>query len=332
MIFFAISGYCITAAAYGALVSGKSIGRFGFERVRRIYPPYLAALLLTVLSFVLNNYASAHHLLQIHHLQALSWDLRYWVGNLFLLQYELKTPMINVVFWSLGYEIAFYVLIGLFLTGAQRIASKRNLHAGTVFFVCAVGVSTMATLVAMVFYNKPFFPFDAWHQFAIGGLLFFLLDLKPGTVSGYTTAFRRIVLGNVAIVALLTLVFAAYCDLDEHTFAHPSSRVRALVCLGFAVLLIGLRSVDEKLSSHALLRPLMWTGAFSYSLYLIHPIVVPYADILSRKAGLDGPHYWIALWVQLLVSILFGRLFYVLIERRFISKRQVQRLAVEHVG
>ena len=101
--------------------------------------------------------------------------------------------------------------------------------------------------------------------------------------------------------------------------------------MGFAALLILLRKHDEKLTSLKLLRPLMWVGAFSYSLYLIHPVVVPYADILSRRAGLNGQLYWIAFWVQMAVAVVSGRVFYLLIERHFISKRQVRRLDAEHV-
>jgi peptidoglycan/LPS O-acetylase OafA/YrhL len=332
MIFFVISGYCITAAAYSALVSGKSIWRYSYERVRRIYPPYLGALLLTVLAFAIIGYANAHHLVAVNHLQTLSSDLKYWIANVFLLQYELDTPMTNVVFWSLGYEIAFYFIIGLFLQGARWIASRRNLHTATLFFVSAVGVSTMLTLCGLLLYGKPLFPFDAWHQFSIGCLLFFLLELKPSTVENYTQRFRGIVLVNVVLVTSLTLVFAAISQINESSFAHPTTRLRALTCLLFAALLIGLRQIDDALSSHISLRPLMWVGTFSYSLYLIHPIVIPFADILSRKAGFDGPRYWIALWIQLVVALVFGRIFYLILERRFISKRQIQRLSAEHFG
>lgn len=333
VIFFVISGYCITAAAYAALVSGKSLGRYGYERVRRIYPPYLAALALGAGSFLLIGYANAHHLIgEVHHLQVVPWDLRYWVANLFLLQYEMHTQMLNIVFWSLGYEVVFYLMIGLFMQGGKWIKVKRDVYAGTVFFVCALGVSTMLTLGGMIWYNQPFFPFDMWHQFSIGGLLFFLIELKPGTMSSYSAKFKAIVVANVTAVVILTLAFAHYCLVGEVGFAHPDSKERAVVCLVFAALLIGLRKVDERVASHLLFRPLMWVGAFSYSLYLVHPIVIPYIDILCRKAGMDGSRYWMALWAQVIVAVAISRVFYMVIERRFISKRQAERLLVEHVA
>jgi peptidoglycan/LPS O-acetylase OafA/YrhL len=330
MIFFVISGYCITAAAYSALVSGKSVWRYSYERARRIYPPYLGALLLTVLSLAIIGYANSHHMVTVNHLQTLTTDPTYWFANVFLLQYELGTPMINIVFWSLGYEVAFYFIIGLFLLGAKWITTRRNLYTGTLFFVCAVGVSTMLTLIGVLLYGKPFFPFDAWHQFSIGALLFFLLELKPATLENYTQGFRRIVLANVLIVTALTIVFASIVQIDVSTFAHPSTKLRALTCLVFAAILIGLRQIDDALSSHISLRPFMWVGTFSYSLYLIHPIVIPYADILSRKAGFDGSRYWITIFSQLIVALVFGRIFYLFLEKHFVSKRQIQRLSAEH--
>jgi peptidoglycan/LPS O-acetylase OafA/YrhL len=333
VIFFVISGYCITAAAYSALVTGKSVWRYGYERVRRIYPPYLAALILTVLSVMAINFANAHHLVgEVHHLQTVSLDPKYWFANLFLLQYELHTSMVNVVFWSLGYEIAFYFIIGVFLLGSQWIAARRNAHAGTAFFVCCVGVSTMCTLAYLLTFAQPLFPFDGWHQFSLGGLLFFLLEFNSGTVANYTKGLRRIVLANTCAVAILVLLYAIFRHVGMDDYGHPSSKIRSYLCLLFAALLVGLRRIDEKLSSHLLMRPLVWAGAFSYSLYLAHPIVLPYADILCRRAGLNGSIFWIAFWIEIAVALAFGRIFYLLVEKRFISKRQVQRLAAEHVA
>jgi peptidoglycan/LPS O-acetylase OafA/YrhL len=333
MVFFVISGYCITAAAYGALITGKSVWRYGFERGRRIYPPYLAILILGILSLLVINYANAHHLIgPVHHLEILPRSWWYWIANIFLLQYEMNTPILNPVCWSLCYEVAFYFMIGLFLAGSKWVAAKKSAHAGVVFFVCAVGVSTMLTLVSMLIRGDALFPFDAWHQFSIGGVLFLLLELRPETISNYTAGFRRLVLANAVLVTVLTIAFAMYCQVGQLDMAHPSSRLRSLVCLGFAGLLIVLRPWDEQISSSRLLHPLMWIGGFSYSLYLMHPIVLPYVDILCRKAGLNGNRYWVAFWIQVAVGVVFGRMFYVLIERRFISKRQVQRLAVEHVA
>ena len=333
MIFFVISGYCITAAAYGALVSGKSIWRYSFERVRRIYPPYLVALLLTALSFAAIAFASGHHLIPpINHLQVLQTDARYWIGNLLLLQYELNTPFINVVFWSLCYEITFYLFIGVFIIAAQAVAKKRGLAAGAAVLVNAIGISTALVLVWITLMPQIVFPFDLWHQFALGGLLFFLLEWNPQTVQGYSKTLRVIVILNFVIAALLTVTYLALRVTGGEDIGHPNSRIRSIVCLLFLAILIPIKAKDEAIANWPPLRPLMWLGAFSYSLYLIHPVVLPYIDIACRRIGLNGSRYIIAFFIQVALSVLAGRVFYLLVERWFISKRQVARHVAEHIS
>lgn len=333
MIFFVISGYCIVAAAYSALLQGKNIWRYSFDRIRRIYPPYLAALILTGLSVALIAFASSHHLIgPVNHPTTFPWSFRYWVANLLLLQYELDTPMANVVFWSLGYEIAFYCLIGFFLIIGQWFSRKRDLQVGVELLLWCLGISTMASLGWMLLFGNAPFPFDSWHQFSIGGLLFFLLEMKPSTVTNYGGRFQIAVWANVAGVTILTLLYSFLRQVGEVDIGHPSSGARSLVCLAFALCLIPLRKVDQKVATYPPIKAVMWVGLFSYSLYLTHPIILPYVDIMGRKMGLNGDRYWIAFWLQVIVAVGFGRLFYWIVERHFISKKQVQRIRSEHIS
>lgn len=46
MMFFVISGYCITASAVSGLRKGTTTSTFIYNRIRRIYPPYLLAVAL----------------------------------------------------------------------------------------------------------------------------------------------------------------------------------------------------------------------------------------------------------------------------------------------
>src|SRR6185369_3128479 len=43
-VFFVISGYCITASIERTRATGTPLGRYFFKRLRRIFPPYWAAL------------------------------------------------------------------------------------------------------------------------------------------------------------------------------------------------------------------------------------------------------------------------------------------------
>jgi peptidoglycan/LPS O-acetylase OafA/YrhL len=330
LFFFIISGYCIAAAAYGALIGNKPLWRYGYERVRRIYPPYLAVLLLGIVSNAAIGFASAHRWIEpVHHLMVFYPSPRYWIANLFLIQSELHTGMVLAVFWSLCAEVAFYAIVGILLWIAQQVAARRGPASGTLALILGLALTIYASLLSLIVFDNALFPFDLWHQFALGGLLFFLIESKPGFVAGYSIRLRRIINSAAALAAVLTLIFIALRPGIEVDVAHPASRIRSITCLLFCVLLTGLRRIDERLAASRWMRPWLWLGASSYSLYLIHPIVLPFADILCRKAGLDGDRYWLTFWIQCAAAIAAGRLFYYLVERHCISSRQKRRLAEE---
>lgn len=72
----------------------------------------------------------------------------------------------------------------------------------------------------------------------------------------------------------------------------------------------------------------MRLGTFSYSLYLTHAIGLPFITAGMRNLGFDGDWFWINSLVQIALSVLIGWIFYLLVERHFISKRQQKRIAV----
>ena len=330
MLFFIISGYCIAAAAYGALTSGKPIWRYAYERVRRIYPPYLAALTLSAFTTLLIGYAGAHHLIgPVHHPNVLGTSARYWIGNLFLQQYELNVVPLMGIFWSLCYEIAFYAVVGVWLWVAKLVTLRRGLAFGTLTLVSGIFLTTYLSLLSLILSGGAVFPFDLWHLFSLGSILFFLVEFNPMTVAGYSRRLRWGLNGAAAVAVSLVIVYITIHENDDLELSDPHSPTRSAISLLFLLLLAGLRRIDLRLAKSLWLRPVLWLGACSYSIYLVHPMVVPYASVLSRKAGLDGNLYWITFWIQILLGVACGRVFYHLIERHFISSRQKKRLAEE---
>jgi peptidoglycan/LPS O-acetylase OafA/YrhL len=333
IFFFVISGYCITAAAYSALLSGKPIWRYAYERARRIYPPYLVSLLLTVLAILLIGFVNAHHLLgPVHHLERLEASPSFWIANIFLLQSELNAPNVNVVSWSLCIEVAFYAVMGLWLCLAKLATARRNLAAGTMVLMAGVAATTAVSLTSLIITGDAIFPLKGWHYFGWGGVLFFLIESNAETVAGYSRKLRWTMNGTTALLIGLTVAFIALRPEVEVDMGHPTSQARSITCLLFCVFLLLARRYDERITSSKWMRPCLWLGACSYSLYLIHPVVIPFIEILCRKAGLGGGRYWISFWIQFAVAIACGRLFYCLVERHFVSSRQKKRLIEEHAA
>ncbi|ULQ56274.1 acyltransferase [Flavihumibacter rivuli] len=102
--FFMISGYVIFFSA-----NQKTAVAFASARAKRLYPAYWSALILTTVVILSWGEPS----------QTVTW--RQFLGNLTMLQSRLGIEHIDVVYWTLHYELAFYACITLILlVGLQR--------------------------------------------------------------------------------------------------------------------------------------------------------------------------------------------------------------------
>lgn len=333
LIFFVISGYCITAAAHGALYSGKTLGQYFFERGRRIFPPYWIALAAGLAAQLLIGLAESHHwIAKINHVTPIETTPIYWLANLTLTQYEWGTGFANIVFWSLCYEIAFYVVIGVCLFAAKRVAASRNMAAGQLTLILGLAGFTFASLLMLTVLSARIFPFSMWHLFAAGGLLFYLLESNQQTVAGYSPRLRWTLNGIAFITVALCVVFIVLRKFGQSDAGHFTSDIQTAGCLIFCLFLALIRRFDSAIEKSLWIRPFVWLGACSYSLYLIHPVVLPFIDVTARKIGFNGSRYWVAFLIQVAIAVMVGRLFYYIVERHFVSSRQIKRLTEEHVA
>ncbi|MGA9136213.1 MAG: acyltransferase family protein [Terracidiphilus sp.] len=331
VLFFLISGYCIIGAAYSAFASGKRVRRFAFERARRIYPPYFFTIVLALLVGGTLILAQHHHLiLAIHHPMQLSGGARFWVSNLFIIQSEAGQGYINIDFWSLCDEVAFYVIVGVILLGAKWIERKWGAPAGLFFFSLVVVALTVESLLWQITSGSAgTFPMDRWYQFGLGGLFFLAAEIKSESFVGYSEMLRTTNRVMMAVAVILTAVFASTRSLGGGTVDHPSSRVQSWIAILYLALFWVLRSVEAQFTHRRALSPLFWLGSFSYSLYLVHPYFLGLVDLPARKMGLVGDLYLISWALQIIVGVIAGWIFYLVVERHFVSSRQKRRIATE---
>lgn len=180
-LFFVISGYCIVSAACSPPRDDQARGvqtlrRFLWARVRRIYPPFWWALLLTILSSLLAQRLVARGILRESVAAGkLPHDPLYYLSNGLLSQIAVGRTCLLGPSWSLCYEVAFYLIVGLMLSvvarstvgiPAERASSQARILAGCHL----ITVPVMVALLAIP--EHLFYPFDLWLPFGMGALVY----------------------------------------------------------------------------------------------------------------------------------------------------------------
>lgn len=128
-LFFMISGFVILVSARNS----PSAKHFAITRFSRLYPPYWIALALS--SFLVLG-------LGVHAAIApVTWKTA--VINITMLQRWLNEPSIDSVYWTLGVELQFYVVMGFLIW-----ALKGRLTARSMMFV-ALSVCALSLAVAV---------------------------------------------------------------------------------------------------------------------------------------------------------------------------------------
>lgn len=330
-LFFIISGYCITGAAYQALRLNQGTTGYARDRFRRIYPPYFATCLLALGVLLSVLFAQHHHILPPanYYPPPHPESPLFWLATLFLVQVELYQFCLVMVFWTLCYEIIFYTIIGLFLFVSSLVSHRlASLETTFTLFFGGTVLTTYLSLAWLIISPATCpFPLDKWYQFGWGALLFQLVAAQARPETERTKAVMR-ARQQIFIAGILTLLFAYFHSINGWP-GHPSSRVEAMACLVVVGILWLVFPHERRLAQSRLIRPVMWLGTISYSLYLTHTIPLPFVTTGLRHLGLDRDWYWVTFLIQIAISIFGGWIFYLTVERRFISSRQKQRVATE---
>lgn len=254
-VFFVISGYLITKILHDEMVAGRfSLGDFYLRRLRRLGPVLavviavcmIAALLLLMPQDLERYSASAAA-------SAFFMGNNYFAGQTgyFAAPAELE-PLLHL--WSLGVEGQFYLVFPVLLYGLFR-AGRSHVMAGVAFLLIA---SFAASVWAIETDNKDAFfltQYRAW-ELLLGSCL---------ALGFFPRAKMRAVLEAEAIVGVFLMAVAVL------TYSHSTEfpGVAALLPCASALLLIH-AGADTFVARALSIRPLVFVGQLSYSLYLWH--------------------------------------------------------------
>lgn len=277
-LFFVISGFCIGRSW---LQSGSANG-FLIRRFRRIFPPYWASLALIGAAALLFKLFRG-----VNDFAPLPMSPDALALTLILATKPVtEVPVANWVYWSLSFEVAFYLVLTatLFARRFWGVWPLVILHGS---------LSLTATLPAA----------------NLTGPLFFV-ELWPLFGTGVAAAIHREHKAAALIMAGFSAIHFAVCAFDGRLIAYwLTTSAGALICL---------RAAD--VPEPGRIAPLGYAGKISYSIYLIHvPIGV---GLIQRALPSMGESGAVEIGRQLLVvglTLVAAEIFYRKAERPFLN-------------
>jgi len=294
-VFFVISGFLIT----GILRDDPSIIRFYIRRAARILPALFAMLLVClVVGYVILLPRDLEDL-ATSTLATLGFasNILFWQqSGYFATASEIK-PLLHT--WSLAVEEQFYVLFPLIMLATRRWERRK--------VAILVGILTVVSFLISVYcvqtgkQTLAFFlsPTRAWELW-VGSLI------ALGAVPRITSIALRTVLagGGLALILLGVLTFHA---------RTPFPGIAALApVLGSAAVIVAGMDGRHHLSRFFELRPVLFIGLISYSLYLWHWPLLAYLAYVT----IDTPPLHLSL-LALVIATVLATLSWRFVERPF---------------
>ena len=260
-IFFVISGYLICGMIDDDIRKGSfSLANFYKRRMLRILPALFAMFLVTsVLAYLyclpieLEDYAKS----LASAVGSVSNVYFAATAGYFDAPAETK-PLLHT--WSLGVEEQFYLVVPLLMLFAYRVLPKR---AKILFAV--VAALSFAAAFAVSYRNTTFVfyltPFRAW-ELALGALLSIKFIPAP------QTEFGKNLCGAIGMLLLLGAIFLG-------SSSAPLLLMTSLASIGATLVIASSESGISAVGRWLSLRPAVFVGLISYSLYLWHwPLIV----------------------------------------------------------
>jgi peptidoglycan/LPS O-acetylase OafA/YrhL len=295
--FIVISGYCLGLPVAQRAGKAFDVVRFFARRARRLMPAYVPVVFLSVIPFCATVLLAGKHVNVPHVGIAIAMHLAL-IHNLFYA----TTEYLNGPLWSIALECQIYVVFALLLIPVWR----------------RFGTAAQLAVALVV----GFLPHVLTHSFdwTVPWLVaLFALGVAAADLSARATLPRlpwnALAIG-AAVVAGVALIPFSDGYVTSWDLAAPDLAVGVAVALFF----VAAHRDDRILPARLLaLRPVVFLGTFSYSLYLIHAPIVDLVGALLVRAH-AGIALSLGVWAVLIVAITAAAYgFYRVFERPFLS-------------
>ena len=298
-IFFVISGFLITGIVQKEIAQGRfTFAGFYQRRVRRIFPALFVVLLCTLLAGLVILLPTDLAFLGRSLVATIVFasNIFFWRNSGYFDASAEHNPLLHT--WSLAVEEQFYIVFPVLLLLIHRyVPGKRKM----LLWMATAGSFASCVLVQEYQPSATFYlsPFRAW-ELSLGALL------AVGALPAPSRRWQR------ECMAALGAALIAYALL----FIQPDERFpgwrAALPVLGSVLIIHAGSAGDSFVQQFLRVRPMVFVGLISYSLYLWHWPLLVYANFLNQLHELDSIR-----WLLFALATLLAGASYFIVEKPF---------------
>lgn len=260
-VFFVISGFLITGIIHDSLNNSRfSFVDFYNRRLWRLQPVLVCLIFFT--SIVTLLFFLPDDLIQFSR-SARKTSL--FISNLFFNQTTTgyfspdthQLPLLHT--WSLSIEWQCYLILPMAMYCLHRMFSRRNV-------IVVVYVLTFSCLLLSLHYSKTL-PAQTYYQFS-SRIFEFLIGSCIALIPLHKILIHRYILNLIGGLAILTILYIA--SMDHILQGYPNWYAFAVCAATGLLITIGTFYPTEFVGKVLSLRPLVFIGMISYSLYIWH--------------------------------------------------------------
>ncbi len=263
-VFFVISGFLITSILTSQAEAGKEhiLRNFYIRRVRRLLPSLVIVILFCYVVSYFFLFDQEYIRFAESSLATVFFipNLYFWGKTGYFEGFGDDTPLLHT--WSLGVEEQFYFIIPTIIVLLLRFFNRRVLLVSFILLLLMSFIVNITYIKHDPLLSFFFLPARMWEMLA-GSLLVFLLRFAPQ---------NKIISELFGILGVI-LIFYAYFTLSKVSVFPGYNAI--IPVIGSCFIILSNTSRINMVGRLLSLRPLVFVGLLSYSLYLWHwPITV----------------------------------------------------------
>jgi peptidoglycan/LPS O-acetylase OafA/YrhL len=266
------------------------------NRLSRIYPTHLLALLLMIFVSILSS---------INYLSYYKFDTGGFLLNLLLLQawFPNYALSFNIPSWSISVELFFYICFPfLFNNFLKKFSLKIVIISSVIFWI-------IMQLILNLYYSSVYFDFSkSIHKnFLFYNPVFNLSSFLIGCLAGLIFKTKKYPQKNYDFIVILLILLTTFCVIKFHNFLLQNG----LLSINFALIILTLSLNNGYITRVFKNKRLVYLGDISFALYLLQFPIFTALNKINTLVNYKNPYinFLIGFFILLLCSHLVFRYF-----------------------